>query len=123
TSGKDAAKAKEIELKGWNYPKHLAGRVYGLVVHGDVADANTLRAGLAGWLDWSGFISAGNEAQVDRFIGYFEPYATSHEALDKDEAMVEEARNVARAVSNAIAAMRAGQLIQPDADLKPPRQK
>ncbi|HEX3944782.1 MAG TPA: flavodoxin family protein [Rhizomicrobium sp.] len=123
TSGKDPAKAKAIELKGWNYPKHLAGRVYGLVVHGDVADANTVREGLAGWLDWSGFISAGTEAQVDRFIGYFEPYATSHEALDKDEAIVEEARNVARAVSNAIVAMRAGRLTQPDADLKPPRQK
>jgi multimeric flavodoxin WrbA len=123
TSGKDAAKAKEIELKGWNYPKHLAGRVYGLVVHGDVADANTLRDGLAEWLDWSGFISAGVESQIDRFIGYFEPYATSHEALDKDEAIVEEARNVARAVSNAIAGMRAGSLAQPDSGLKPPRQK
>ena len=29
--------AKALELKGWPYPKHLAGRVYGLVVHGDVA--------------------------------------------------------------------------------------
>ena len=123
THGKDAAKAKEIELKGWDYPKHLAGRVYGLVVHGDVADANTVRSSLAGWLDWTGFISAGAEAQVDRFIGYFEPYATSHEALDEDEAMMEEARNVARAVSNAIAAMRAGTLVQPDAGMKPPRQK
>ena len=37
TSGKDAEKAKAIELQGWAYPKHLAGRVYGLVVHGDVA--------------------------------------------------------------------------------------
>ncbi len=123
TGGKDAAKAKEIELKGWSYPQHLAGRVYGLVVHGDVSDADTLRDSLAEWLNWSGFIAAGTESQVDRFIGYFEPYATSHEALDKDEVVVEEARNVARAVSNAIAAMRAGRLAQPDADLKPPRQK
>ncbi|HSC19364.1 MAG TPA: flavodoxin family protein [Rhizomicrobium sp.] len=123
TSGKDAAKAKAIELKGWNYPKHLAGRVYGLVVHGDVSDADTLRDGLAEWLDWTGFIAAGTESRVDRFIGYFEPYATSHEALDKDDAVVEEARNVARAVSNAISTMRAGRLAQPDADLKPPRQK
>jgi hypothetical protein len=88
-----------------------------------VSDADTLRDSLAEWLNWSGFIAAGTESQVDRFIGYFEPYATSHEALDKDEAVVEEARNVARAVSNAIAAMRAGRLAQPDADLKPPRQK
>ena len=32
-----AGKAKALELEGWDYPKHLAGRAYGLVVHGDVA--------------------------------------------------------------------------------------
>jgi len=26
TAGKDANKAKQIELDGWHYPKHLAGR-------------------------------------------------------------------------------------------------
>ena len=35
TGGKDAARAKALELGGWDYPKHLAGRAYGLVVHGD----------------------------------------------------------------------------------------
>ncbi len=29
-----------------------------------------------------GFIDAGTQARLDRYIGYFEPYATSHEALD-----------------------------------------
>jgi multimeric flavodoxin WrbA len=123
TGGKDPAKAKAIELKGWPYPNHLAGRVYGLVVHGDVSGANRLRHMLEEWLDYLGFIASGAQSQIDRYIGYFEPYATSHEALDKDEAIVEETRNVACAVSNAIAAMRAGRLVQPDADLKPPRQK
>ena len=37
TAGKNADKAKQIELEGWDYPKHLADRVYGVVVHGDVA--------------------------------------------------------------------------------------
>ena len=47
--------------------------------------------------DWMGFIDAGSQAQLDRYIGYYKPYATSHEALDRDEAVREEARNVARA--------------------------
>jgi len=33
THGKDAEKAKALELRGWDYPKHLDKRVYGLVVH------------------------------------------------------------------------------------------
>ena len=37
TSGKNAAKAKALEMKGWGYPQHLAGRAYGVLVHGDVA--------------------------------------------------------------------------------------
>ena len=36
THGKDARKAKELELKGWDYPRHLAGRLFAVVVHGDV---------------------------------------------------------------------------------------
>src|SRR5213075_2455744 len=35
TDGKDPAKAKAVEMAGWDYPKHLSNRVYGLVVHGD----------------------------------------------------------------------------------------
>jgi multimeric flavodoxin WrbA len=31
THGKDAKKAKEIELAGWNYPRHLAGRLFAVV--------------------------------------------------------------------------------------------
>ncbi len=123
TDGKDAAKAKKLELDGWPYPKHLAGRVYGLVVHGDVSGAASLRDGLSEWLEWTGFIPSGAQSQIDRYIGYFQPYATSHDALDKDEAIVEETKNVARAVSNAVAALRAGTLTIPDRNLKEPRQK
>lgn len=52
-----------------------------------------------------------------RYIGYFEPYATSHDTLDRDEAMVEEVRNVARAIARAIPEMRAGKLRPPDVGL------
>jgi hypothetical protein len=39
THGKDAQKAKELELAGWNYPRHLAGRLFAVVVHGDTEGA------------------------------------------------------------------------------------
>jgi multimeric flavodoxin WrbA len=84
TSGKDAAKAKALELAGWPYPKHLAGRAYGLVVHGDVSGIEAVRRALADWLDWMGLIDAGERSQLDRMLGYYAPYATSHEALDAD---------------------------------------
>ena len=123
TAGKDPEKAKALELKGWSYPKHLAGRVYGLVVHGDVAGIEGVRRALTDWLDWMGMIDAGTLARLDRFIGYFQPYATSHEALDHDEPVHEEVRNVARAVANAVTEARANRLSVPDADLSKPRPK
>jgi hypothetical protein len=92
-------------------------------VHGDVSGASGLRGTLADWLDYIGLISCGGQSQIDRYIGYFEPYATSHDALDDDKAMIEETRNVARAISNAIYALREGRLFVADKDIKPPRQK
>ena len=83
TDGKDAKKAKQIELAGWPYPKHLAGRTYGLVVHGDVAGIEGVRRALSDWLDWMGLIDAGTQARLDRYIGYYKPYATSHDELDQ----------------------------------------
>ncbi|HVY07751.1 MAG TPA: flavodoxin family protein [Burkholderiales bacterium] len=123
TAGKNPAKAKEIELAGWDYPKHLQGRVYGLVVHGDAAGIGETRRALSDWLDWMGLIDAGTQARLDRYIGYYKPYATSHDDLDADEAMREEVGNVARAVSSAIAELRAGRLSHPDAGLESPRAK
>lgn len=123
THGKKPAEAKELELKGWDYPKHLDGRVYGVVVHGDVAGIESLRRNLSDWLDWMGLIDAGPKARLDRYLGYYEPYASSHEALDADEKLQEEVRNVARAVAAGVQALRAGTLVQPDRGLKPARAK
>src|SRR5690349_18078267 len=50
TSGKDAAKAKALELGGWAFPRHLAGRLFSVVVHGDSAGAEALRRSLSDWL-------------------------------------------------------------------------
>jgi multimeric flavodoxin WrbA len=123
THGKKPEEAKALELAGWGYPKHLAGRVYGLVVHGDVAGIEGSRRALSDWLDWMGLIDAGNRARLDRYIGYYEPYATSHDTLDADEAVQEETRQVARAVAQVTAAMRAGRLETPLAGEPPPRPK
>lgn len=123
TSGKKAGKAKELEIAGWDYPRHLAGRAYGLIVHGDVAGIEDSRRGLSDWLDWMGFIDAGPQARLDRYIGYFEPYATSHEALDRDQPMQEEARNVARAVAKTVVELRAGRLHAVRPTLTRPRPK
>jgi multimeric flavodoxin WrbA len=123
TSGKDAAKAKAIELAGWPYPKHLAGRSYGLVVHGDVAAAESVRHALGDWLDWMGLVAAGSMSLLDRYIAYYEPYATSHDALDGETALFEEVANVARAITAAIRDQRQGRLSQPGKKLKTPRPK
>lgn len=123
THGKKPEEAKALELAGWDYPKHLAGRTYGVVVHGDVAGIESTRRALCDWLDWMGLIDAGARARLDRFIGYYEPYALSHDALDKDTAVQEEVRNVARAVADAVRELRAGTLSAPDRDLKNPRPK
>lgn len=123
THGKKPEEAKALEMKGWDYPKHLAGRAYGLVVHGDVAGIEGTRRGLSDWLDWMGLIDAGSQARLDRYIGYYEPYATSHDTLDADKAVLAEVRNAASAVAAAVKALRAGTLLQPDKDFPQPRPK
>ena len=123
THGKKADEAKAIELKGWDYPKHLAGRAHGVVVHGDVAGVEAQRQHLSDWLGWMGLIDAGSRSQLDRYVGYYEPYYNSHEALDRDQAVQEETRNVARAVVAAVQQLRAGHLSEPDRALARPRPK
>ena len=123
TAGKNAGKAKELEMAGWDYPQHLAGRAYGVIVHGDVAGIEGSRRSLSDWLDWMGFIDAGAQARLDRYIGYFEPYATSHDVLDKDTAVQVETRNVALAVAKAVVELRARRLHAVQAELPRPRPK
>jgi multimeric flavodoxin WrbA len=123
TAGKNVDKAKALEMAGWPYPKHLAGRVYGVVVHGDVAGIESVRRALSDWLDWMGLIDAGPKARLDRFIGYYEPYATSHESLDRDQAVQDEVRNVALSLVEAVGELRAGRLPAPGAELTVPRPK
>jgi hypothetical protein len=91
------------------------------VVHGDVAGIEGSRRALSDWLDWMGLIDAGDQARLDRYIGYYEPYATSHDALDRDRAFQEESRNVARAVARTTRALRRGALGAETGPLPPGR--
>lgn len=123
THGKHTDEAKAIELKGWNYPKHLDGRHFAVVTHGDAVGAEGVRRAIADWLTDMSLVQASRTAEVDGYIGYMEPYATSHQALDKDAAFQEETRNAARALAAAIKLAWMGKYQRPDSDLKDPDPK
>lgn len=123
THGKDAVRAKQIELDGWDYPRHLEGRLFSVVVHGDVEGAENVRRAISDWLCFMHLCPAGPTAELDRYIGYWKPYATSHDELDADESMQDEVRNAARALLEGVGARRAGRMITAGNNLRQPRQK
>jgi multimeric flavodoxin WrbA len=122
THGKDPALAKAMEMRGWNYPRHLAGRAFAVIVHGDTAGAETLRRSLADWLSDLGLVQAGKNSCIDRYVGYYGTYAASHEALDEDDALFAEVRNAAQALQSAVTQRRSG-VTQPDEGQREPRPK
>jgi multimeric flavodoxin WrbA len=123
TQGKDAKLAKKVEMAGWDYPGHLSGRLFSVVVHGDVEGADGVRRAISDWLCSMDLCPAGPMAEVNRYIGYWEPYATNHQSLDKDLAIQEEVRNAARTLMQGVKAKREGKQVDAGQGLKPPRQK
>jgi multimeric flavodoxin WrbA len=123
THGKKPEEAKALELKSWSYPRHLAGRHFGVVAHGDSVGAETLRRSLVDWLTDMSLISAGGTAERDGYIGYMKPYATAHEALDDDRAFQEEVLNVARTLGKAVILHRSGKYDEPGKGLVDPQPK
>jgi len=123
THGKDPLRAKQLELAGWSYPKHLARRAFAVIAHGDAAGPETLRRMLVDWLTDMGLVQAGPSAVLDTYIGYYRPYATSHDDLDADTDLFDEVRNAARSLMNMVAQMRAGAWKAPDDGLHEPREK
>jgi multimeric flavodoxin WrbA len=123
THGKDAARAKELELAGWDYPRHLAGRLFSVVVHGDVEGAEAVRRSISDWLCFMHLCHAGPTAELDRYIGYWKPYATNHDELDNDESIQEEVRNAARTLLEGVQAKRSGKFVSAGENLVQPRQK
>jgi len=123
THGKNAAEAKQLELDGWPFPRHLAGRLFATVVHGDTVGAETLRRSLVDWARDLHMIPAGAAAEIERYVGYYEPYATSHQALDRDDAFQAEVRGAAMTLCEAVEAQRAGRLVTAGQGLQEARPK
>jgi multimeric flavodoxin WrbA len=123
TKGKNPALAKELELKGWDYPKHLAGRAFSVVTHADAAGPENLRRMLSDWLTDIGMIQAGPSAVLDTFIGYYQPYATNHEDLDKNEQLPIQIKNAALSLANMVTMIRTGAYVSPDEGLEDPKEK
>ena len=123
TDGKDPRKAKALELAGWPFPRHLAGRLFSVIVHGDSAGTEKVRQSLHDWLCDMRLVPAAPLAQLDRYIGYYEPYATSHDALDRDTAVQEEVKNAARSLITAVRLARSGKYPIADRGLADPRPK
>jgi multimeric flavodoxin WrbA len=123
THGKHAKEAKEIEMKGWDYPKHLEGRLFSVIVHGDTEGVENVRRGVSDWLKSMDLEPAGTLAEVDRYIGYWEPYATNHPAFEKDQPIQEEVRNAARTLHEAVIAKHEGRQVAAGSRLKQAREK
>jgi multimeric flavodoxin WrbA len=125
TGGKDPARAKALELAedGWHYPKHLAGRAFAVVAHGDAAGPENLRRMLVDWLTDIGMIQAGPRAALDTWIGWYRPYATSHDDLDADADLFVQVEQAARSLAAMVAQIRGGTYRAPDAGLHSPREK
>lgn len=121
THGKTPAEAKKLE-RDWPYPQHLAGRVFSVITHGDTEGTANLRSTLTDTLSEMGLVPAGTPALLDRYIGYYQPYATSHKDLDRDEALPVEVKHAMITLVERIVQLRAGTAV-PGVDLKPPRRK
>ena len=94
-----------------------------VVTHADAAGAEGLRRNLSDWLTDIGMIQAGPSAVLDTFIGYYQPYATSHEDLDKSPDIFTQVRNAALSVANMVTQIRSGDYTSPDEGLEDPREK
>lgn len=119
TQGKNAEKAKQLET-GWFYPRHLADRVFSVVVHGDTVGAENVRRAITEWLTDMHLRPAGTKALLDRYIGYYEPYSTSHAALDAETDLFDEVHNAAVTLAEAVKVFRSGEL-EAGAQLAEPR--
>jgi multimeric flavodoxin WrbA len=123
TGGKDPVKAKALELQGWHYPKHLAGRAFAVVAHGDAAGPENLRRMLVDWLTDIGMVQAGPLAALDTWIGWYRPYATSHADLDQDAELFTQVAQAAQSLAALTAQIRSGAYQSPAAGLHNPREK
>jgi hypothetical protein len=93
------------------------------MAHGDAAGAEGVKRNLADWLTDIGLIQAGADSVFDTFIGYYQPYATSHDDLDAQPDVFVEVANAALSLVEMVGQIRSGRYHAPDAGLEEPRQK
>ncbi len=108
THGKDARRAKDIELAGWDFPLHLRDRTFAVIVHGDSVGAEAVRRNLCDWMTDLGLFAAGPRSALDGYIGYYEPYALSHSALEKDKKFTQECQNTVEALIQQVTLLKQG---------------
>jgi len=60
---------------------------------------------------------------MDTWIGWYQPYATSHQDLDKDKEIFVEVKNAALTLARQVKLIRTGKYRAPDAGLHEPREK
>jgi len=123
TQGKDSELAKKLELEGWEYPRHLKGRIFSIIVHGDAQGVDELKNALSSWLSEMMLVPTGTMGHLSRYIGYYESYAESHKALTKDQALWDELTNSCQSLALSIEAKRAHKLESFTPDLNDPRPK
>lgn len=105
-----------------NYPRHLAGRLFAIVVHGDAEGAENVRRGLPDWLSSMELQAAGHRSELDRYISYWKPTATSHDNLDADTALQDKVWLVACTLIEAVVAKRSGKFVTVTPDAPDTRQ-
>ena len=123
TKGKDATLAKKIEIAGWDYPKHLAGRAFSIVTHGDSTGVENLRRNLTDWLNDLQLIQAGSGGVVGGYIGYYKTYAESHDDYDHSPDFITEVETAAASLVRQIEFNRSRKYYPPDLGLEHPMQK
>jgi hypothetical protein len=89
----------------------------------DASPAENVRRSISDWMRFMQMMPAGPNAELDRYIGYWEPYATSHDAFDRDTGLRREVRNAALTLLEGLRAGRAGKQVIPGAGLQQPREK
>lgn len=123
TRGKSAELAKNIEIAGWDFPKHLAGRAFSVVVHGDSTGTSDLRRNLTDWLNDMQLIQAGSGGVVSGYIGYYKTYAESHDDYDHSPDFITEVETAAASLVRQVEFNRARKYYPPDLGLEHPMQK
>ena len=123
THGKDAKKAKEIELDGWDYPHHLAGRLFSVVVHGDVEGAENVRRSISDWLRFMDLCPAGRLPSSTATSATGSPMRRATRSSTRTRRSRRKCGTRRVRCSQGVKAKRAGKLVDAGQGLKAPRQK